>query len=176
MQLVGAVQGYLRYLKDDERRSAKSAADSRVRDARALEIELRIAERSRELIPVEDALNDMAELAGMVERCDFEEQTNLHDSDDARFRPDMIVRLPQGRSVVVDAKTVLDGYLDAVGASDDEERQRHLKPHVTAAANRAAKAVRVCHQHLSISVVLIVIGCCVPLVQGPGLTAAAQSE
>ena len=53
-------------MKDDERRSAKSAADSRVRDARALEIELRIAERSRELIPVEDALNDMAELAGMV--------------------------------------------------------------------------------------------------------------
>jgi hypothetical protein len=46
VQLVGAVQGYLRYLKGDERRSAKSAADSRVRDARALEIELRIAERS----------------------------------------------------------------------------------------------------------------------------------
>jgi hypothetical protein len=66
VQLVGAVQGYLRYLKDDERRSTKSAADSRVRDARALEIELRIAERSRELIPVEDALNDMVELAGMV--------------------------------------------------------------------------------------------------------------
>jgi phage terminase Nu1 subunit (DNA packaging protein) len=66
VQLVGAVQGYLRYLKDDERRSAKSAADSRVRDARALEIELRIAERSRELISVEDALSDMAEFAGMV--------------------------------------------------------------------------------------------------------------
>ena len=50
VQLVGAVQGYLKYLKDDERRSSKTAADSRVRDARALEIELRIAERSRELI------------------------------------------------------------------------------------------------------------------------------
>lgn len=66
VQLVGAVQGYLRYLKDDERRSAKSAADSRVRDARALEIELRVAERSRDLIPVEDALADMAELAAAV--------------------------------------------------------------------------------------------------------------
>jgi hypothetical protein len=66
VQLVGAVQGYLRYLKDDERRSARSAADSRVRDARALEIELRIAERSRDLIPIEDALTAMAELAGMV--------------------------------------------------------------------------------------------------------------
>ena len=66
VQLVGAVQGYLRYLKDDERRSAKSAADSRVRDARALEIELRIAERTRDLIPLEDALADMAELAASV--------------------------------------------------------------------------------------------------------------
>ncbi|MDN2582954.1 hypothetical protein [Aquibium sp. ELW1220] len=66
VQLVGSVQGYLRYLKDDERRSAKSAADSRVRDARALEIELRIAERTRDLIPIDDALTDMAELAGMV--------------------------------------------------------------------------------------------------------------
>jgi DNA-binding transcriptional MerR regulator len=66
VQLVGAVQGYLRYLKDDERRSAKSAADSRVRDARALEIELRIAERSRDLIPLEDALADMAEFAAAI--------------------------------------------------------------------------------------------------------------
>jgi hypothetical protein len=66
VQLVGAVQGYLRYLKEDERRSSKSAADSRVRDARALEIELRIAERSRDLIPIEDALTDMAEFAGLV--------------------------------------------------------------------------------------------------------------
>ena len=66
VQLVGAVQGYLRYLKDDERRSSKTAADSRVRDARALEIELRIAERSRDLIPLEDALADIAEFAAMV--------------------------------------------------------------------------------------------------------------
>ena len=53
VQLVGSVQGYLKDLKEDERRSTKSAADSRVRDARALEIELRIAERTRDLIPVE---------------------------------------------------------------------------------------------------------------------------
>ena len=66
VQLVGAVQGYLKYLKEDERRSTRSAADSRVRDARALEIELRIAERTRDLIPLEDALTDMAELAGLL--------------------------------------------------------------------------------------------------------------
>ena len=47
VQLVGAVQGYLKYLNEDERRSTRSAADSRVRDARALEIELRIDANKR---------------------------------------------------------------------------------------------------------------------------------
>jgi excisionase family DNA binding protein len=53
--LVAAVQGYLRFLKEDAKRSASIAADSRVRDARAAEIELRIAEKNRQLVPVEDA-------------------------------------------------------------------------------------------------------------------------
>lgn len=53
--LVSAVQGYIRYLKDEDRRSSKTAADSRVRDARAAEIELRIARQKRALVPREDA-------------------------------------------------------------------------------------------------------------------------
>ena len=84
----------------------------------------------------EIALRRSAELAGMSERCDFEEQTSLTGDEDARFRPDMIVHLPGGRCVVVDAKTVLDGYLDAVGASDDDERQRHLKRHADQVRSR----------------------------------------
>ena len=66
VQLVGAVQGYIRFLKDQDRRSSKVASESRVKEARAREIELRIAERERDLIPLEDALADMAELVGMV--------------------------------------------------------------------------------------------------------------
>lgn len=61
--VVGAVQGYIRFLKDDERRTSKVQADSRVRDARAREIELRIAERERDLIPIDDA---KAEIAAFV--------------------------------------------------------------------------------------------------------------
>ena len=64
--LVGAVQGYLRYLKDEERQSSKSAAASRVTDARTREIELRIAERQRDLIPQEDASAVIGEMAAML--------------------------------------------------------------------------------------------------------------
>lgn len=54
--LVAVVQGYIRYLKDDERRSSKSAADSRVRDARAAEIERRMAREDRDLIMLDEAI------------------------------------------------------------------------------------------------------------------------
>lgn len=55
VSLVGAVQGYIKSLKDEDRRSSKSAADNRVRDARAAEIEMRIAEKRRELVPRDEA-------------------------------------------------------------------------------------------------------------------------
>lgn len=84
----------------------------------------------------EISLRRAAELAGMSEHCDFEEQAHLVDAEEARFRPDMVVHLPGGRCVVVDAKTVLDGYLDAVGASDEDDRQRHLKRHADQVRSR----------------------------------------
>jgi len=64
--LVGAVQGYLRYLREDGRQSTKSAAANRVTDARTREIELRIAERQRDLIPQDDARAVIGEMAAMV--------------------------------------------------------------------------------------------------------------
>jgi len=71
-------------------------------------------------------LRRAVELAGMVEHCDFVEQARL---DDGRQRPDLVVRLAGGRSVVVDAKVPLDAHLDA-GASDDEAaRATHLERH-----------------------------------------------
>jgi hypothetical protein len=54
-QLVDVVQGYIRFLKDEERRTSKTATASRMQDAKTAEIELRLAEKRRELIPVEDA-------------------------------------------------------------------------------------------------------------------------
>ena len=57
-------------------------------------------------------LKRVAELAGMVDHCDFIEQPSIT-GDDGRFRPDMVVQLPGGRQIIVDAKTVLSAYLDA---------------------------------------------------------------
>lgn len=88
-------------------------------------------------------LKRLAELAGMVEHCDFYEQENI-DTDDGRRRPDMIVRLPDGREIVVDVKTPLDAYLNAVEATDDATRRTHLESHARKVRERvkelAAKA------------------------------------
>lgn len=73
-------------------------------------------------------LRRVVEMAGMIEHCDFEEQTSVA-AEDGRLRPDMIVHLPEGRQVVVDAKAPLTRYLDAVAAVDDSERAEHLRQH-----------------------------------------------
>jgi hypothetical protein len=64
--LVGLVKGVLRFYRDEERTRSKSAADGRVRDARAREIELRIAKEEGELVPVADAIGVMDEYATAV--------------------------------------------------------------------------------------------------------------
>ncbi len=78
----------------------------------------------------EMTLKRLAELAGMVEHCDFYTQESIK-TEDTLQRPDMIVRMPDGREIVVDVKTPLDAYLTAVDAATDEERdialQRHCK-------------------------------------------------
>lgn len=76
----------------------------------------------------EITLRRVAELAGMVAQCDFVEQPVFTD-DMGLSRPDMVVRLPGGRQVVVDAKTVLSAYLDAYECPDDAQRLTHLIRH-----------------------------------------------
>jgi len=76
----------------------------------------------------EMTLRRVAELAGMVERCDFFEQ-ETQETDSGRIRPDVIVRLPGDRTVVVDAKVPLTAYLDAMAATSDEERRNALMRH-----------------------------------------------
>jgi DNA recombination protein RmuC len=73
-------------------------------------------------------LKRVCELAGMLEHCDFATQETV-EGEDGRLRPDMVVRLVGGKSIVVDAKTPLEAYLAAVGASDEDERRRHLQQH-----------------------------------------------
>lgn len=73
-------------------------------------------------------LKRLAELSGMVEHCDFTEQDTVK-TDLGNQRPDMVIRMPERREIVVDAKTPLDAYLSAVEATDDETRKRHLVRH-----------------------------------------------
>ena len=74
-------------------------------------------------------LRRVAELAGMKERCDFDLQTSTTGADGDRLRPDMLVHLPGGRHVVVDAKTPMDAYLEALDAPDEAARQAALQRH-----------------------------------------------
>ena len=73
-------------------------------------------------------LRNVVELAGMVKHCDFVEQSSLG-GDDQVLKPDLIVSLPGGKRVVVDAKAPLQGVLDAYQARDDAEREAHLRDH-----------------------------------------------
>jgi len=73
-------------------------------------------------------LRRLVELAGMVQHCDFYEQEHTGTVEGA-IRPDMIVRMPGGREIVVDVKTPLDAYLSAVEAADDATRRQHLERH-----------------------------------------------
>ncbi|HEY4127554.1 MAG TPA: DNA recombination protein RmuC [Gammaproteobacteria bacterium] len=76
----------------------------------------------------EMTLKRLAELAGMVDRCDFQEQVHTN-TEDGALRPDMIVRLPDNRELVVDAKTSLDSYIAAIEAPDAQSRDAHLASH-----------------------------------------------
>ncbi|MDH5592570.1 MAG: DNA recombination protein RmuC, partial [Gammaproteobacteria bacterium] len=76
----------------------------------------------------EMTLRRLAELSGMVAHCDFFEQTHTT-TETGSIRPDMIVRLPENREIIVDAKTPLDAYLSAIQAKDDATRQLELKRH-----------------------------------------------
>jgi DNA recombination protein RmuC len=74
-------------------------------------------------------LKRVIELAGMIEACDFDEQPTLFNESGQRFRPDVTVRLPGGRTVVVDAKVPLHAYLNAQEAQDEPARAKYMTDH-----------------------------------------------
>ncbi|HEY1521457.1 MAG TPA: DNA recombination protein RmuC [Solirubrobacteraceae bacterium] len=73
-------------------------------------------------------LRNVVEMAGMMRHCDFVEQSQLS-GDSSVLRPDLIVNMPGGKQVVVDAKAPLQGVLDAYEARDEQERDRYLQAH-----------------------------------------------
>src|SRR5260370_38541615 len=73
-------------------------------------------------------LRRVVELAGMLQYCDFTEQETVT-SEDARIRPDLIVRLPGNRTIVVDAKVPFDAFYESISTTDDGVRLERLKDH-----------------------------------------------
>jgi DNA recombination protein RmuC len=83
-------------------------------------------------------LRRVVEMAGMLESCDFDEQTTVN-TEDGRLRPDMVVRLPNGRNIVIDAKAPLSAYLDAHEATDEDDRAAKLRQHAVQVRAHVAK-------------------------------------
>lgn len=88
-------------------------------------------------------LKRVAELAGMLDHCDFFEQQSVS-TEDGRLRPDLIVRIPGGRNIVVDAKAPLAAYLEAIEEADESLRRiklidhaRMIRDHMTSLSKKA---------------------------------------
>lgn len=79
-------------------------------------------------------LQRVVEMAGMQQHCDFTTQTSTTTDEGKRLRPDLIVRLPGGKQIVVDSKAPMDAYLDALEAESDKERDDALARHASQVA------------------------------------------
>ncbi|HEV7639615.1 MAG TPA: DNA recombination protein RmuC [Gaiellaceae bacterium] len=84
-------------------------------------------------------LKRVVELAGMLEYCDFRTQESTRDDEGGLLRPDLVVKLPGGKTIVVDSKVPLDAYFDAVNAEDVELKRVHLARHAAQLRDHIAK-------------------------------------
>jgi DNA recombination protein RmuC len=91
-------------------------------------------------------LRNVVEMAGMVSHCDFVEQSTIQ-TEDGRLRPDMLVRLPGGKLIVVDSKVPLDAYLSALEASGEADRELHIARHAAQTHEHITKLASKGYQH-----------------------------
>lgn len=114
------------------------AGHTRVRDETAkLVSALRHSPKSRGRWG-EQSLKNVLEQAGLSPYADYQSEVSV-DTEDGRLRPDVIVRLPGGRKLIIDAKCSLNAFLDASEAADDESRTAHLKAHAASIRTHAQK-------------------------------------
>jgi DNA recombination protein RmuC len=128
-----------REIKDAERRRLESGAQLIQKITSLDAIGQNLREETRRLTDAlkrpgvrgrwgELQLKRVVELAGMLEHCHFTEQETIQ-SDTGRIRPDVVINLPGGKHIVVDAKAPLDAYLRALEAPDEDTRQKLLVDH-----------------------------------------------
>jgi len=80
----------------------------------------------------EQQLRNVLETCGLSEHCDFATEVSVADGEGGRLRPDVVVRVPGGQSLVIDAKVSLNDYQDAFGSVDEADRAAHLAAHAQA--------------------------------------------
>ncbi len=135
-QSLGQVDEKLQHL-EKERKSAYDVLRHQVSDLVSSQKELR--SETANLVKAlraphvrgrwgEMQLKRVVEMSGMSAHCDFIEQ-QTYENEDSKLRPDMVVNLPGGKQVIIDAKAPLAGYLDAIEATDDETKSMHLETH-----------------------------------------------
>lgn len=136
VDMMNKLEGNMRLL-ENERKADHGAVRQQLRSL--LETEQQLRTETSNLVkalrsPIargrwgEIQLRRVVELAGMLNHCDFFEQTQEL-ADDVRLRPDLVVRLPGGRQVVVDSKVPLEAYLEAIQATDETVKLAKLKDH-----------------------------------------------
>ena len=80
----------------------------------------------------EQQLRNVLESCGLSEHCDFQTEVSREAEEGGRLRPDVVLRVPGGQNLVIDAKVSLNAYQDAFGAVDEDERSAHLITHAAA--------------------------------------------
>lgn len=133
--------------RTDSQASLRQQLETLATNNKALELETRNLTTALKRPEVrgswgEIQLRRVAELAGMSNYCDYEEQVSIQSGDGSTDRPDMVVRMPSNRTIVVDAKTPMDAYLRSIELEDDDERETQLTRHADQVKARAVSLSR----------------------------------
>ena len=149
-QVVGSIQRAVERTHEELRRAEKDSAGLREQVVRMTASSRELRQETGRLTQAlrqpnvrgrygEIQLQRVVELAGMTSYCDFTPQEALRGEGGQLQKPDLVVRLPNGRVVAVDAKTSFDAYMDAIAAEDPDERETHLERHAQNFAEQVRK-------------------------------------